>query len=150
MFRYYVFMFPLLIFMSACSDPVDPYEAYEEQRFVMAKELLEPKVAEGDPKAMTYLAAIYQIERDLDSSEQLYIQAARKNYAPAQYNLGVLLRDGRELEKNIEQAYAWFSLASEQGHIKAQEQITRMGSEITVNQIIRAKKWAYQQLKKAE
>lgn len=136
----------LLMCLSACSEPVDPYEAYENQKFEMAKEMLEPKVAEGNPKAMTYLAAIYQIEREYSLAELLYLQAARKNYAPAQYNLGMLLHEGVEVDKNTEQAYGWLNLAAHQGHVKASEALTRLGSEITPNQIIQAKKWAANQL----
>lgn len=136
----------LLMCLSACSEPVDPYEAYENQKFEMAKEMLEPKVAEGNPKAMTYLAAIYQIEREYSLAELLYLQAARKNYAPAQYNLGMLLHEGVEVDKNTEQAYGWLNLAAHQGHAKASEALTRLGSEITPNQIIQAKKWAANQL----
>lgn len=142
----HVLLFSMLVVLNACSVNTDPYIAYEQQNFTQAKELLEPMVAEDDPKAMTYLAAIHQIERDFARSEKLYTRAAKKNYASAQYNLGVLLHDGREIKRNIEQAYAWFFLASEQGDERAKGQLARMSSEITANQIIRAKKWALEQL----
>lgn len=136
----------VLILLTACSQPDDPYEVYENKKFEMAKTLLEPRVAEGNPKALTYLATIYLLEGECLLAEVLYLQAARKNYAAAQYQLGLLLKEGVVLEQNIEQAYGWLDLAAQQGHVKAREERLKIESEISDSQVLRAKSWAAEQL----
>ncbi len=135
-----------LIFLSGCSEITDPYQAYDAQQYDQAKQLHLPLAVQSDPKAMTYLAAIYQLEKGFQQASLFYLKAARLNYAPAQYNLAVLLHEGRYLQKDLEQAYAWFYLAGEQKHLKATDQLKSMVIELTPNQMMRAKKWAAEQL----
>lgn len=141
--------FPLLfsvVLLSACANNVDPYTAFDRGDYETAKRLFKPSVENGDLQAMTFLAAIYQIERNFDDAIELYKQAAQHNYAPAQYNLGILLHEGKFAAKETQQAYGWFHLASMQGHSKAEDQLHLMMSELTPNQTMQAKTWVEAQL----
>lgn len=133
---------------TACSEKVDPFEAYANGDYEAAKTQLLPLVKGGDLNAMTHLAAIHQIDQKYDEAIKLYTIAAKKNYAPAQYNLGVMTHQGVGIKRNVSEAYGWLNLAAEQGHSKAQEFIKGLlRFEITPNQTMQAKAWAKQQLK---
>lgn len=133
--------------LSACADyRSDPYAAFEAGDFDTAKVLLQSKVNQGDLQAITYLAAIYQVEKDYAHAVALYTEAARYNFPPAQYNLAVLLHGGTGVSKNIEHAYGWFNQAAQQGHSKAEDQLTLIMSELTPNQTIKAREYINKQL----
>lgn len=133
---------------TACSEKIDPYEAYANGNYEAAKQQLIPLVEKGDLKAITHLAAIHQIDQKYDEAIKLYTIAAKKNYAPAQYNLGVMMHQGIGIKRNVSEAYGWLNLATEQGHSKAQEFIKGLlRFEITPNQTMQAKAWAKKQLK---
>ncbi len=142
-------IFLIIVFLlTACADnnDLDPYVAYENGNFEIARQQLLPLVEADDPKAQTYLGAIYQIERDYAEAVKHYTAAARQNYAPAQYNLGLMLHAGTGTEKSLFQAYGWFDLAMRQGHSKAQNQIRIMSGELTPNQSMKARDWAKEQI----
>ncbi len=143
--RLFIILF-MALSVSSCSESTDPYTAYDNRNYESARENLLPLVGKNDLKAITFLAAVCQIERNYDEAIKLYTKAARQNYASAQYNLGILLREGRGIERNVIQAYGWFHLASEQDHSKAKEQLFSMVSELSANQTIKAKAWAKDQL----
>ena len=52
---------------------------------------------------------------DPATAADLYRAAALQNFAPAQNNLGILLAEGRGVPPNLTEAYAWFSVATENG-----------------------------------
>ncbi len=142
-----IFLIIVVLFTASCSENKDPYEAYADGDYEMAKQKFIPLVEQGDLKAMTYLGAIYQMDQEYTEAAKLYTVAARKNYAPAQYNLGVMLHEGLGMEQNLSEAYGWFYLAIEQGHSKAKDQMHNMVSELTPNQTMKAKEWVKNQLK---
>ncbi len=137
----------IVTLLTACSESSDPYTAYAEGDYETAKAGLMPLVEKGDPKAQTYLAAIYQMDQQYVEAAKLYRAAAQKNYAPAQYNLGVMLHEGLGMKQNLSEAYGWFFLAIEQGHEKAKDQMHNMVSELTPNQTMKAKEWVRNQIK---
>ncbi len=137
----------ITILITACSENnTDPYVAYENGDFEIARQALLPMAEGDDPKAQTYLGAIYQIEHDYTEAIKYYTAAARQNHAPAQYSLGIMLHAGTGTEKNLTQAYGWFDLAMRQGHSKAQNQIRIMSGELTPNQSMKARDWAKEQI----
>jgi len=137
-----------LLTATACSENTDPYTAYAEGDYETAKSELLPLARQGELKAMTYLGAIYQMDQEYGKAAKLYQAAARQNYAPAQYNLGVMLHEGLGVEQNLFEAYGWFYLAIKQGHSKAEDQMLNMVSELTPNQTMKAKEWAKNQIKR--
>lgn len=47
----------------------------------------------------------------------------------AQYNMGVLYKDGRGVEQNLEEALRWFHLSAAQGYEQAIEFLNRYEQE---------------------
>ncbi len=139
-FKLYLSTILLNIMISACSEPLDPYEAFAVGEYEAAKQQLLPLAAENDLKAMTYLAAVYQIERNYTKAVELYTKAALKDYVPAQYNLGVMAYQGKGMEPDNLKAYGWLDHAREQGHPKASDFINGfLRFEMTPNAAMQAK-----------
>ena len=57
---------------------------------------------------------------DYRTSAKLILPLAKKGFANAQYNLGVMYEKGKGVEKNLSKAKKWFQFAAEQGLAKAQ------------------------------
>jgi hypothetical protein len=66
------------------------------------------------------------VRMDLDLSVKFYLEAARKNYAPAQNNLGWAYRQGLGVPKNTSRAIFWFRLAALQGNALALQNLAEM------------------------
>ena len=62
-------------------------------------------------------------EGDYYNAARLSLPIAQKGYAPAQYGLGCLLRDGKGVEQDDVEAAEYFQRAAEQGHLKAQYEL---------------------------
>jgi uncharacterized protein len=46
--------------------------------------------------------------------------------APAQYNLGVMCKNGKGVPQSFTEAFKWYHLAADRGHVKAQFNVARM------------------------
>jgi TPR repeat protein len=46
--------------------------------------------------------------------------------APAQYNLGVMCKNGKGMPPNFTEAFKWFHLAAAQGHVRAQSNLAML------------------------
>ncbi len=57
---------------------------------------------------------------DFRTSAKLILPLAKKGFAKAQYNLGVMYEKGNGVEKNLKKAKKWFQFAAEQGLSRAQ------------------------------
>jgi len=57
---------------------------------------------------------------DYKTSAKLILPLAKKGFAKAQYNLGVMYEKGKGVEKNLNKAKKWFQFAADQGLPKAQ------------------------------
>ena len=57
---------------------------------------------------------------DYRTSAKLILPLAKKGFANAQYNMGVMYEKGKGVEKNLNKAKKWFQFAAEQGLAKAQ------------------------------
>ena len=64
----------------------------------------------------------YNIE-DYKTSYQLMLPLAKKGFAQAQYNLGVMYEKGNGVKQNHRKAKKWFSLAADQDLAKAVEKL---------------------------
>lgn len=74
-------------------------------------------VAGGDPVA-TYRAGNLLVQKgEYENAFKYFSFAAQKGYAPAQYNLGVMYRNGHGVERNYEKAFEWFEKASFAGNL---------------------------------
>lgn len=53
--------------------------------------------------------------------------AAVQGSETAQYNLGLCYETGRGVEQDIDEAAEWYEKAAEQGNVKAQAALERLG-----------------------
>ena len=91
---------------------------------VKAVQYYQRAAAKGFARSQNNLARFYEtgqggIQPNLSQAAQLYQFAADQGYARAQYNLGVCYERGQGVEKNLEQAKHYYTLAA-----KANERIS--------------------------
>jgi len=63
---------------------------------------------------------------DYKAAYKLILPLAKKGFAQAQYNLGVMYEKGKGVKKNLKKAKKWFQFAAEQGVVKAQYKLGLM------------------------
>ena len=66
------------------------------------------------------------VVQDYTTALAWYRQAAERNFAPAQNNIGILLLYGQGAQQDYAEAVVWFRLAAEQGNAKAQVNLGKM------------------------
>ncbi|MDQ2695480.1 MAG: transglycosylase SLT domain-containing protein [Pseudomonadota bacterium] len=66
------------------------------------------------------------VQRDYAKAITLYCAAARRGYAPAQYQLGWLYANGRGVERDDALAAAWFRLAAAKGDAHARRMLAQV------------------------
>lgn len=64
--------------------------------------------------------------RDYSSAHELWLEAARSGNAEAQYNLGSLYATGKGVDKNLQEAYKWYSMAAVAGDEAARKRVAQM------------------------
>jgi len=82
-------------------------------------------------------------KEDYKTSYNLILPLAKKGFAQAQYNLGVMYGNGRGVAKDYSKAIKWWNLAADQGNGKAQYNLGLMhekGKGVKKN-LKKAKKW---------
>ena len=70
---------------------------------------------------------------DYKTSYQLMLPLAKKGFAQAQYNLGVMYEKGNGVKQNHRKAKKWFSLAADQDLAKAVEKLDLLSKEKVEN-----------------
>lgn len=68
------------------------------------------------------------VSQDYGRAIELYCAAAKRGYAPAQYQLGWLYANGRGVERDDALAAAWFRLAAKRGHSQAKNMLAIMAT----------------------
>ncbi len=93
-------------------------------------ESLRVQAASGNPGAQTFLGSLYLVGRDvaqnIQEAKKWFMVAAEQNYAPAQYQLGVLYSGNAAGRAEPGEAVKWFRLSAEQGWPDAQYQLARL------------------------
>lgn len=88
------------------------------------------KSAEQDnPLGQYNLAVMEEIRSNYENAANLYFKSATQGFVDAQYNLGLLFREGRGVEANDEQAVFWLKKAAAQGHEQAVSKLAEIGIE---------------------
>lgn len=79
----------------------------------------------GDPHAQARLGDHYQqvATRNIEQALKWNLEAARLDDPDAQYNLGIIYREGLGVRQDYAEAARWFRLAAEQKHPKAQVEL---------------------------
>src|SRR5205814_7779204 len=102
----------------------------------------------GNPMAEYNLGLLYseqlfsegKTEADDDKQAALWLgKAAEHGVVAAQNNLGVLYADGRGVEKDLVQAYKWFSLAAEAGDTESAQSVKTLAAEMKPEEVAQAK-----------
>ena len=79
---------------------------------------------------------------------QQYISDAKKGHAGAQFLVGEIYYNGYSIQKNKQEAYAWYKVAAIQKEPKAREALEKIRNEMTVAEVeaaeILAKKYSEQ------
>ncbi len=113
----------------------------------VARGIVEPLAAEGDPEAQHMLG--YMEERGLGGPKnlkralQLYAEAAASGSQDAQFALGELAFLGDGVKKDYKRAAGWFTIAAEKGHVQAKVRLGVMHAEGLGFEPDRAKAVAY-------
>ncbi len=91
-----------------------------EQSLELAKYYYELAAAQENAAALHCLSLLYQfgegVVQDLHKSKELRIRSAKREFPPAEYNMGIDARDAG----NIAEAEDWLKKASHHGHPDAQ------------------------------
>lgn len=66
------------------------------------------------------------VNHDYATAYKEFKIAADQGDAPAQYNLGVMCKNGTGMPVDYAAAFRWFHLAADQGHVRAQYNVARM------------------------
>ena len=75
--------------------------------------------------AMAYLEGSSALPKDPAKAAEWFRKAATAGLAAAQYNLGVLLSNGKDMPRNDKEAALWFSAAAKNGNFEAQVMMVR-------------------------
>ena len=98
---------------------------------------------QGDASAQHNLGVMFAhglgVPLDYDQSLKYYRLAAQQDYPASQHNLGVMYGSGMGVRRNYVHAYLWFNIASAFGHEKSEEGKRIMASEMTPDDIYRAR-----------
>ena len=73
---------------------------------------------------------------------------AEKGHARAQYDLGVMYRNGEGVPQDDVTTYAWFNLAATNGHALAEVNKPLIATEMTAEQIAKGQELSREMLKK--
>ena len=104
--------------------------------------------AQGDDVAQYNLGQLYRegegVVLDAQEAVRWFRLSAKKGNFKSQNNLGMMYADGLGVSKNLTKAHAWFNMAASQGDDLAAENRANVASEMTLQQIEQAQRWAKQ------
>ena len=73
----------------------------------------------GDPKAQTHLGIMYREGQYYNQAIVWLTKAASQGFADAQYLLGTMYYDEKEIPQDVNKAIKWFEMAADQGETAA-------------------------------
>lgn len=119
--------------VAAASFYNDGVEAYRAKNYQLARELWAKAVLDGEPSARNNLGFLLYYglggEPDLARAIVLWKESAIYGHSESQWHLGVAYEEGKGVDKNLVEAYAWYrcSIASaeapREGDEKAEAEI---------------------------
>ena len=116
-------LFLLFLFLLATAAPL--HSAQEPSDAASYVAYLRSDSEEVDAVAQWWLGLLYHngvhgLAQDYVEAQKWWLKAAEQGYAPAQYDLGLLYRDGHGVAQDYVEARKWFLKAAEQGDAWAQ------------------------------
>lgn len=126
-----VFMLALMIVFSNCAFALSESEVAE----------LKAGAEKGEPEAQNDLGLLYLyggdgIEQNKLEAEKLFLQAAEKGNAEAQYNLALMYDEGDGVKQDKAESVKWYLKSAEQGLPESQYNLGIMyenGEGVTQN-----------------
>jgi hypothetical protein len=64
--------------------------------------------------------------KDYAEAARWFLKAAEQGIADAQFNFGLILEEGRGVQRDSALAAVWYGEAAEQGHAEAQSRLDKM------------------------
>ena len=83
-----------------------------------------------------------EISQDDKEAGKWYRLAAEQEFAPAQYNLGVMYTNGQGVPKDSVSAHMWFNVAASNGNKDAVKNRNMLVEQMTPQQIEKAQEMA--------
>ncbi len=112
-------------------------ETYRQNNYLGALEAFTPLAEADDPRAQAVLALMYKYGEgtrpDLERSFYWYLRAAKLNYAPAQYHVGVYLAEGLGTPVELDKALEWLQKSASNGYQRASEKLQELSASGAVN-----------------
>jgi tetratricopeptide (TPR) repeat protein len=119
-------------------------DAYNRKDYIIAFNKLKPLAERGNSTAQSMLGTLYYegtgVIQNYGESFRWRKLAAEQGEPTAQAALGALYYMGRGVSKNNIQAHKWFTLAANNGSENGQKGLNVLKREMTLDQIIEAKK----------
>ena len=143
----------LCIGQAASADPYeDGLAASQRGDYSTALKIWLPLAERGNVKAQAILGLLFTggiggVAQDYKEAVKWYRLAAdqgdAKDQADAQFNLGVMYRDGQGIARNYKESVKWFRRAAEQQHARAQNNLGVMfaAGQGIAQDYIRAHMW---------
>jgi len=109
-----------------------------------ARELYQLAADHGSVKAMYVVGTMYRFaqygaEKDIAKAIHYYTEAANKNFGAAQFALGRMLMDGKQVERDPIVALQWLMLADSNGSKRAEDYIKHLLAQMTPEEIEQAR-----------
>lgn len=89
----------------------------------------------GANSARYNLADLYIAQGKFEQARKLLLEAAKRGHPRAQFTLGSMYADAQGVERNEQTAYAWFSMAVENGYVGAAGRRDEMAGRLTEEQV---------------
>ena len=80
------------------------------------------------------------VPKDQKKAAELYRLAADQNHTNAQFSLGTMYENGEGVERSLEEAYFWYSLAEKQNDKDAQRLRRELELKLSKDQVTALKK----------
>jgi TPR repeat protein len=116
------------------------------QDYAQALKWFKMAAEHGIPEAQFNLGIMYSNEEaswhSFAEAIKWFQKAAKQNYTKAQYNIGVMYILGEGVQPNNIKAYAWLSLAYDNGEQRAKNVLLKLNSQMTSSEIEKAVKEA--------
>ncbi|MGH9532128.1 MAG: tetratricopeptide repeat protein [Terriglobales bacterium] len=103
-----------------------------------AERWLQKAASQGDAFG-AYLLGVVKDERDYRSAPEWYRNAAERGLPQAQRRLGQVLKEGRALAQDKQEAYVWLFLSFEAGNTEAAPDLQQLDGELGSEQVDEAK-----------
>ncbi len=142
----------LLVFMmfvvpsSVFADFESAVETYRQNNYLGALKAFTPLAEAGDPRAQTVLALMYKYgegtQPNLRTSYFWYLRAAKLNYPPAQYHVGVYLAEGIGTPVELSTAIEWLQKSASRGYQRAADKLEELNAS-SVDRITKSEPLAW-------